>query len=75
MILEKMPALQQMSVEDKLSLVSEIWEELEGIGEKLPVSDEQKRILDERFARNGEDPDPGSSWPEVKERLLGGLGE
>ena len=69
-IVEKIPGLRQLSVADKLSLVAEVWEELEGMGESLPVTEEQKRILDARFARHGENPEPGRPWPEVKDRLL-----
>lgn len=75
MIVEKIPAVSELSVADKLALATELWEELEGMGGNLPVSDDQKRILDERFTRHGENPAPGSSWTEVKERLLGKIEE
>lgn len=70
MIADKIPVIQRFSAADKLSLVTELWEELEGMGSDLPVAEDQKRLLDERFARHGEDPNPGSSWSEVKGRLL-----
>ena len=74
MIAEKFPDIQQLSPSDKIALVSELWEELEAIGNGLPVTEEQKQILDGRFAIHGDNPKPGSSWPEVKQRLLRDIG-
>ena len=70
MITERLPEVQGLSPTDKLSLASELWEELEGMGNDLSISDEHKRLLDAMYARRGDDPDAGSSWEQVKERLL-----
>ncbi len=70
MITERIPEVQDLSPTDKLSLASELWEELEGMGNDLPISDEHKRVLDARYARHGDDPAAGSSWEQIKERLL-----
>ncbi len=70
MIAEKFPGLQNMSAADKLSLVTEIWEDLEGINEKLTVPEEHQQLLDQRYAEHGDNLSPGSSWKDVKERLL-----
>ena len=70
MITERIPEVQELSPTDKLSLASELWEELEGMGKDLPVSGEHKRALDARYARHGDDPAAGSSWGQVKERLF-----
>ena len=67
--------LEKLSAADKLSLVTELWEELEGMNEALSVSDQHKMMLDERYARHGEHPEPGKSWPEVKDRLLNEIGD
>lgn len=69
-IAEKFPDIQQLSAADKLSLVGELWEELEGLKDGIPVTEEQKRTLDERFKRHGEETNPGAYWAEVKQRLL-----
>lgn len=75
MIAETIGDLKGLSAADKLSLVTEIWEELEGMRESLPVSDEHKRILDERYARHGDKLMPGRTWPEVREQLLKEIGD
>lgn len=75
MISETIRGLEKLSAADKLSLVTELWEELEGMNEALSVSDQHKMMLDERYARHGEHPEPGKSWPEVKDRLLNEIGD
>ena len=75
MISEKIPAVSALSAADKLTLATELWEELDRAGENLPVSADQKDLLDERYACHGDSPSPGSSWAEVKERLLNRIGE
>lgn len=67
---EPIPEVQELSPTVKLSLASELWEELEGMGNDLSISDEHKRVLDARYAGHGDDPAVGSSWGRVKERLL-----
>lgn len=74
MIAEKIPAIQELSVEDKVSLAAELWEELERLGTDLPVSEEQRRILDERYGRHGDATNPGRSWDEIKGDLLKRIG-
>jgi putative addiction module component (TIGR02574 family) len=37
---------------------------------RKPVSDDLRRVLDLRMAAYRADPDAGSSWPEVRARIL-----
>ncbi|HVR98912.1 MAG TPA: addiction module protein [Thermoanaerobaculia bacterium] len=39
----------------------------------LPLPDWQQEILDERIAEDDADPDGGSPWDEVKQRILASL--
>ena len=62
----------QLPVEDQLELAEAIWERLET--EPQPaLPDWQRRLLDERLAEEEAAPDSGSSWPEVKQRILEAL--
>jgi putative addiction module component (TIGR02574 family) len=63
----------QLPVEDRLEIAEAIWESLESAAEQLPIPDWQKRILDERIAKDDANPDAGSSWEEVKQRILSSL--
>jgi putative addiction module component (TIGR02574 family) len=63
----------QLPVEDRLELAEVIWESLE----REPVQPElpawQREILDERLAADDAAPEAGSSWQEVKQRILAKL--
>jgi putative addiction module component (TIGR02574 family) len=62
----------QLPVEEQLELAEAIWERLET--EPQPaLPDWQRRLLDERLAEEEAAPDAGSSWPEVKQRILEAL--
>lgn len=62
----------QLSVDEQLELAEAIWDRLET--EPQPVIPEwQKRLLDECIAEDDADPDAGSSWSEVKQRILASL--
>ena len=62
--------IDQLSVAERILLVEEIWD---SIAEEVNASDltqAQKDELDRRLAAMGADPRAGSSWEEVKARLL-----
>ena len=61
--------IDQMSVEERLSLVDEIWESIvaDQPSTSLPVS--QQQDLQRRLATRDAAPQAGSSWEEVKARL------
>ena len=61
----------ELSVEERLDLVEAIWDSLVEFPEAIPLTDEQRRILDERLEDLRQNPDAGSPWPEVKARILG----
>jgi putative addiction module component (TIGR02574 family) len=60
-----------LPLEDRLALAEAIWDSAEQA--TLPLPDWQCRLLDERIAEDDATPDSGSSWPEVKKRLLASL--
>ena len=61
----------KLPVEERLELVTSIWESIAENPESLEISDEERRMLDKRLADLDENPDSGSPWPEVRARLLG----
>ena len=60
----------QLPIEERLEIAEAIWESLESTPDQPPLSDWQRRILDDRIAEDDADPDAGSSWDEVKQRIL-----
>lgn len=63
----------QLPVEDRLELAEALWESLEQepLQPELPAW--QRELLDERVAADETAPVAGSSWEEVKQRILAKL--
>jgi putative addiction module component (TIGR02574 family) len=70
MILEQHPELRQLSVDEKLSLITELWDDLASHGGPIPVPDEQIAELDRRMAAYRKDPSQVTTWEAVKARIL-----
>ncbi len=69
MIKEKRPALNNLSDEEKMILIGELWEEVM-TEETFELSDEQKQELDRRIRYAEEHPEDAISWNQVKEKLF-----
>ena len=52
---------------DRLELIGALWDSLSS--NDLPVTDDEKALLDARLADMESHPDDQSPWPEVKTRL------
>ncbi len=61
--------LRQLSVEERLKLMEDVWTTLEEERELL-IPQWHKEELERRIKAFEEDPDSGAPWSEVKERLL-----
>ena len=59
-----------MSVADRIELVAKIWD---SISEEAAVglSDQHRRILEQRLADHRKNPDEGTSWQQLKSDLRG----
>jgi putative addiction module component (TIGR02574 family) len=60
----------ELSPAERILLVEEIWDTLASDPESVPLTDAQKRELDARLEAYYADPKAGSSWDEVKARIL-----
>lgn len=63
----------QLPVEERLEIAEAIWESLETAVDQPSLPDWQREILDERLAEDDANPDEGSPWEEVKQRILSSL--
>jgi putative addiction module component (TIGR02574 family) len=70
-MIEKIPELRKLSASDKLTLVTELWNDLASNPEDIPITPEQIAEVDRRLEEYRKNPDLGSSWEEVKARILG----
>ncbi|MDP1614992.1 MAG: addiction module protein [Methylococcales bacterium] len=56
-----------LSVAERIELIGAVWETLSP--SEVPVSAEEKVLLDARLADMEQNPDDQSPWPEVQARL------
>lgn len=56
----------QLSVEEKLDLISALWESMAENPESIPVPGWQLTELKRRIEEQRKDPRPGQTWDEVK---------
>ena len=61
--------IKNLSITERISIVEEIWDSIVSSPESLPVTDAQKIELDMRLKAYEKQPEVGSSWPDVKERI------
>jgi len=64
------PQIRELSVSEKLLLVEELWSEIASKSESLEIPDWHKRELDQSLEDYKRSPQEGSSWAEVKSRIL-----
>jgi putative addiction module component (TIGR02574 family) len=67
-----MPAVvRELPFAEKLLLVEALWDDLARSPERIPMSDSLKAELDRRYQEYLANPAEGSTWDEVKRRVLG----
>ena len=59
-----------LPVSERLQLVEEIWDTIAAAPDALPLTEEDKRLIEERLEARRRDPQAGSSWEEVYARIL-----
>jgi len=62
----------QLPVPERIRLVEVIWDSIADTPEALELSDEQKAELDRRLESLEKNPDTGSIWAEVRDRIWRG---
>ena len=63
------PSIFDLSPSEKLQLVEDLWDDLAGTPEAVPVHDWQKQELARRKANLLQNPASGLAWEEVKRRV------
>lgn len=63
----------KLSIPERILLVEAIWDSIANeTGKKntYPLSEEQVRIIEEEMATYHKNPEEGSSWEDIKKRIL-----
>ena len=58
-----------LSVSERIQLVEDIWDTIAEVPEAIGLSDEQKAELDRRLDAYHQNPEEGSPWGMVRERI------
>lgn len=69
MTLTELPQVQALSVREKLELVDEIWKSVSANSDSLEVTQEEKEILDSRWADFLQNPASALSIGDFKSRI------
>ena len=59
----------ELSVAERIQMVEDIWDSIASVPEAVALSEDQKKELDRRIEAYHLNPDAGSPWIEVRERI------
>jgi putative addiction module component (TIGR02574 family) len=62
----------RLSVEEKLALISALWDSMAEHPERIPVPEWQLKELERRIEAQRKNPQPGQTWAEVKREIRHG---
>ena len=60
----------KLSADEKIRLVQEFWDEIAEEVARLPLTQSQRRLLDERLADEDQNPREVESWMKAKDDIL-----
>ena len=63
--------LLDLSVSERIQLVEDLWDSIAEVPDQVPLTDAQKAELDQRLDAYRQNPDEGSPWDVVRERING----
>ena len=59
-----------LSIPERIQLVEDIWDTIATEAEAIELTEDEKRIVDERLEAYHRNPDLGSPWEDVYKRIL-----
>ena len=59
----------QLSVAERIQAIEDIWDSIAAVPEAVSLSEDQKTELDRRLEAYHRNPDAGSPWAGVRERI------
>jgi putative addiction module component (TIGR02574 family) len=62
----------ELSVSERIQLAQDIWDSVAQVPESLALSDEEKAEIERRLEAYHKDPDEGSPWAVVRDRIRSG---
>ena len=68
--LSTIPEILKLSVAERILIAEQIWDSITAEQESLPITEAQKTELDRRLDDYQASPEEGSSWNEIKNKLV-----
>ena len=62
--------IQKLSIDDRIALVEAVWDQIADDAAKLPLTEQQRRLLDVRIADYEAHPDDVVPWSDVRAELF-----
>ena len=59
-----------LSIPERIQLVEDIWDTIAAEAQSIELTEDEKRIIDERLEAYHRNPDLGSPWDDVYRRIL-----
>ena len=59
-----------LSIPERIQLVEDIWDTIATEAEAIELTEDEKRIIDERLEAYHRNPDVGSPWKDVYKRIV-----
>jgi putative addiction module component (TIGR02574 family) len=60
----------KLSIPEHIQLVEDIWDTIASETESIELTENEKKIIDERLEAYHKNPDEGSPWDEVYKRIV-----
>jgi len=59
-----------LSIPERIQLVEDIWDTITAEADRVELTEEEKKIIDERLKAYHHDPNLGSPWEDVFKRIV-----
>jgi putative addiction module component (TIGR02574 family) len=63
-------SFRELSSEDKIRLVQDLWDQIAQEIARMPLTESQRRLLDERLVDEENNPDDVEPWTKAKDDIL-----
>jgi putative addiction module component (TIGR02574 family) len=61
--------IERLSIAERIQLAEDLWDSILDRQDEVPLDRSQQQELDRRLERHRQDPNSGSTWEAVKQRL------
>ncbi len=61
--------LQELTSSEKILLAEDLWDSVASNEQLIPITEDQKNILDKRLAKYSLNQDSGDSWQNIRNRI------